>query len=64
MQPSARPQGVPVGPQSTCHAPDRGASTMLIPLPLGLSAHGGVSVSGWDMIVGVGGWDAGGKGVG
>eukprot|EP00964_Phaeocystis_antarctica_P040041 scaffold22888_cov33-Phaeocystis_antarctica.AAC.2 len=35
-QPSARPQGVPVGPQSTCHAPDRGASTMSIPLPLGL----------------------------
>ena len=31
LQPSARPQGVPVGPQSTCHAPDRGASTMLIP---------------------------------
>ena len=37
LQPSARPQGVPVGPQSTCHAPDRGASTMSIPYPLGLT---------------------------
>ena len=36
LQPSARPQGVPVGPQSTCHAPDRGASTMSIAHPLGL----------------------------
>ena len=35
LQPSARPQGVPVGPQSTCHAPDRAASTMSIPHPLG-----------------------------
>eukprot|EP00964_Phaeocystis_antarctica_P145007 scaffold110936_cov66-Phaeocystis_antarctica.AAC.1 len=35
LQPSARPQGVPVGPHSTCHAPDRGASTMSIPHPLG-----------------------------
>ena len=36
VQPWARPQGVPVGPQSTCHALDRGASTLWIPLPLGL----------------------------
>ena len=38
MQPSARPQGVPVGPQSTCHAPDRGASTLWIP-QLGLRCN-------------------------
>ena len=37
LQPSARPQGVPVGPQSTCHAPDRGACALRIPLPLGLN---------------------------
>ena len=35
-QPSARPQGVPVGPQSTCHAPDRGACALRIPQLLGL----------------------------
>ena len=38
LQPSARPQGVPVGPQSTCHALDRGASTLWIAHPLGLRA--------------------------
>ena len=36
LQPSARPQGVPVGPQSPCNAPDRGACALRIPLPLGL----------------------------
>ena len=36
LQPSARPQGVPVGPQSTCHAPDRGACALRIPQLLGL----------------------------
>eukprot|EP00964_Phaeocystis_antarctica_P017248 scaffold9513_cov84-Phaeocystis_antarctica.AAC.1 len=37
LQPSARPQGVPVGPQSTRHAPDRGACALRIALPLGLT---------------------------
>ena len=36
LQPSARPQGVPVGPQSTCHALDRGVSTLWFTYPLGL----------------------------
>ena len=36
LQPSARPQGVHVGPQSTCHALDRGVSTLWFTYPLGL----------------------------
>ena len=33
------PPGGPRGPQSTCHALDRGASTLWIAYPLGLSCH-------------------------